>query len=202
MTINRQLLRDAISNLEKQGFVAAGDPAMGGAPPADPAAMGGAPPADPAAMGGGDPLAALAPMIQQMVQQAVSAGGGGGGGGMAGGGIKPKIDVNVELLQIKKLLARIVDALGIQVPAAEMVATSDDLNQMASQQSGGAAGGSAAGGGALGSIQPMQPMKAAHAREDWDFGEVYGGQLAAVQQSQQSTALKAIAALRQRQDSV
>ena len=53
------------------------DPAMGGAPPMDPA-MGGAPPMDPAMAGGApppppmDPMAAIMPMVQQAVQQAMS----------------------------------------------------------------------------------------------------------------------------------
>jgi len=138
-----------------------GDPAMaGGAPPMDPAMAGGAPPMDPAmAGGGGDPLAALGPMIQQAVQEAMAANGGGGGGGGEGGGIKPKIDVNVEMMQIKKMLAHIMDGLQIPMPASQMVATSDDLNQMAANPGADpAAAGGAPGGGA---IQPIEPMQAA-----------------------------------------
>jgi hypothetical protein len=150
------------------------DPAMGGAPPMDPA-MGGAPPMDPA-MGGAppaDPLAALAPMIQSAVQQAMAASGNAQSGPQAGGGgIKPKIDVNVEIMQIKKILAKIVDALGIPIPAADMVATPEDLNQIAQ----GGAGFAAVtpedkGGGGLGQISPVEPMKAA--QEAWESGVAF-----------------------------
>ena len=64
MTINRELLRNARAAVQKQAFVAAGDPAMGGdpaaaaggAPPMDPAMAGGAAPMDPAMAGGGAPM--------------------------------------------------------------------------------------------------------------------------------------------------
>lgn len=206
MGINSVLLQDAINNLYKQGFVAAGDPAMGapadpaaGGAPMDPAAMGGGMPADPAAMGGGggggDPMAALMPAIQQMVQQAVASSGAAAGGGAGGGMLKPKIDINVEIMQMKKLLARLCDAMGVAIPAAEMVATPDDLSQMASQQQGGAPAA-----GALGSIQPMQPMKAAY-DNPWEYGSPYS-ELVETQKAQQSNAFKAIAALKNRQNGV
>lgn len=186
MSINPHLLSQARGQV-KQAFVAAGDPAMGGdpaaaggAPPMDPAAAGGAPmdPAmaggDPAAMGGAppmDPMAQIQPMIDQAVQAAMAAQGGGAGGGGTGPAIKPKIDVNVELMQIKKLLARLADAMGVQIPAAEMVATPEDLGQMAeggtgapAAADGGAAGG---GGGALGTIEPIK------AAEDWEAGVAF-----------------------------
>lgn len=226
MSINTELLRQArlnVRHLDKQAFVAAGDPSMGGAPPGgdpaaaagggappmDPAAAGGAPPMDPAAAGGaappagggGDPMAALMPMIQMAVQQAMAASGGGGQSGpQAGGpGIKPKIDVNVEIMQIKKMLAKIVDAMGIHIPAADMVATPEDLNQIAQ----GGAGFAAAtpdnqSGGGLGQIQPIQPMKAA---ESWETGVAYSypGDLSAVQANTRSTAnLAAALVLRNR----
>jgi len=154
--LNTQLLNMA-EQMNKEAFV---DPAMmqgGGMPPGgdpaamggDPAAMGGMPPGgDPAAMGGapppagGDPMALL-PLITQAVQQGVAGAGGGGGAGAGAagaGGLKPKIDVNVTMLQILKILARIADALSIQIPASEMVATSGDLNQFANQQQAGAQG--------------------------------------------------------------
>lgn len=196
MTINTKLLEQARQNvrqLNKMAFVAAGDPSMGaappggdpaaagGAPPMDPAAAGGAPPMDPAAAGGappaggGDPMAALMPMIQMAVQQAMAANGGGGGqsGPQAGGpGIKPKIDVNVEIMQIKKMLAKIVDAMGIHIPAQDMVATPEDLNQIAQGGAGFAAATPDGGkGGGLGQIAPIQPMKAAE--EEWEAGIAY-----------------------------
>lgn len=183
MGVNPELLKLARAHV-KSAFVPAGDPSMGGdpaaaagggAPPMDPAAAGGAPPMDPAAAGGGggDPLAMLQPMIQQAVQSAMaSSGGGGGGGGEAA--IKPKIDVNVEIMQIKKMLAKIVDALGIQIPAQDMVATPEDLTQMAEGGPGHAAmtpDSAGGGGGAIGQIQPMEPMKAA--AEEWEQGVAF-----------------------------
>jgi hypothetical protein len=70
--------------------------------------------------------------------------------------IKPKIDINVEVMQIKKMLAKVIDAMGIPVPASDMVATPEDLTAMAQGQ-GSAAG---AGGGAS-SIPPISPIQGA-----------------------------------------
>ena len=126
------------------------DPAMGGAPPMDPAMMGGAPPMDPAMMG-------MDPAMMGGAPPAPPGGGGGGddiraiikeelaASGLTGassateapsGKIKPKVDVNVEILQIKKMLARLSDAMGVNIPAADMVATEDDLTEMASEGAG------------------------------------------------------------------
>ena len=191
-TVNPALLglaRDSVSKFakdggqEKQGFVMGGDPAMaggdpmaGGAPPGgdpmaggapppggDPMAAGGAPPpgGDPMA-GGGDPMAALQPMIQQAVQQAMASQGGGAGGAPGEAAIKPKIDINIEVMQMKKLLAKLCDAMGVQIPAADMVATPEDLTQMAQGGPGMAASTPDTGGGAGGSaISPIEPMQAA-----------------------------------------
>ncbi len=141
------------------------DPAMAGGAggmPMDPAMMGGAPPMDPAMAGGGGmpPGPDIQTMITQAVQTAMGGAGGGAAGGAMGGGagIKPKIDVNVVMLQILKILARIADALGVQIPASEMVAGPADLGQLASQSQGGAPAGGGAGGSA---IQPIQPMQGA-----------------------------------------
>jgi hypothetical protein len=92
-----------------------------------------------------------------MIQQAVAAGGGGGGGGGGmGEPIKPKIDVNVEIMQMKKMMARIADTLGVQMPASEMVATPGDLTQMGmEQQTAGDPAAAAGGGSAIGTIDPM-----------------------------------------------
>lgn len=183
---NPQLLdvtRQAIlksANANKRGFVdaaaasgAGGDPAAAGG---DPAAAGGMPPGgDPmaAAMGGGDPAAAggappgdpridqLMQMVQQMQQQQAAGGGGGAAGGVEP--IKPKIDVNVEIMQMKKMMARIADSLGVQIPASEMVATPQDLTQMGMQsQQGGAAGGAGGAGAApTSAISPIEAMQPA-----------------------------------------
>ena len=177
-TINPELLGLAKANLakaasdEKAAFVQAGDPAMdpmaaGGAPPMggppmggppmDPMAGGGAPPMDPMAGGGAppmDPMAAIQPMIDQAVQAAVA---GAGGAGAGENQIKPKIDVNIEIMQIKKILAKISDALGIQIPAADMVATPEDLTAMA--QGGSAGAGAIEGGGGGSAISPPSPIE-------------------------------------------
>jgi hypothetical protein len=177
-SINPELVGLALDNVskfameEKQAFVPAGDPAMMGG---DPAMMGGPPPGaggppppggppmDPAMAGGPpmDPMAEIQPMIDQAVQAAMASQGGGVGGGMGGEGqIKPKIDVNIEIMQIKKILAKISDALGIQIPAADMVATPEDLTAMAQGNSAGA-GAMAGEGGAPSAIKPIAPMGAA-----------------------------------------
>ena len=130
------------------------DPAMmggmppGGAPPMDPAMMGGAPPPPP-------PPPAIDPaMIQQMVDDAVKkstggAGAGAGAGAGGGGGLKPKIDVNVELMQIKHMLAKLADALNVKIPAQDLVATPEKLMAMAN------GGDATSGGGGAGSIPPI-----------------------------------------------
>jgi hypothetical protein len=188
-SINPELVGLALDNLskfakeEKRAFVPAGDPAMMGGDPAmmggDPAmmggppppggppmdpAMGGAPPMDPA-MGGGppmDPMAAIQPMIEQAVQAAMASQGGGMGGGVGSEGqIKPKIDVNIEIMQMKKILAKISDALGIQIPAADMVATPEDLTAMAQGGSAGAGAMAGEGGAPPSAIQPIEPIGAA-----------------------------------------
>lgn len=190
MSINPELLKQArhFIGSQKLAFIAAGDPSLGGDPAAaggappmdpamaggDPAMAGGAPPADPAAAGGGDPMAALQPMIQAAVREAM-AGMGAGAGGAANGeaAIKPKIDINVEVMQMKKLLAKLCDAMGVQIPAAEMVATPEDLNQMAAGGPGAAAVTPDSGGGAMGAIPPVSPMKAAAAVDAWESGVAF-----------------------------
>lgn len=153
-------------------------PPPGGPPPGgDPSGGGGAPPPDAGGGGGGggfDP-SMLAPMINQAVAQAMQSqgamGGGQGGAGAAGGqGLKPKIDVNVEIMQVKNILAKIADHLGIQIPAQDMVATPEKLTAMAQGQStatpagtGGPPGGDPSGGagGAIGGMPPMGGMQPA-----------------------------------------
>ena len=105
-------------------------------------------------------------MIQQAVQTAMQQqGGGGGGGGGMGGGMaggmggppKMKIDVNIEIMQMKKMLAKIVDALGIPVPAQDLAIDQNDVTQMAQQQAGGASGGA----GSISAIAPPSPIQPA-----------------------------------------
>lgn len=164
--LNTQLLQMA-SQLQKEAFIdqaamtggggggaPPADPAAGGAPPMDPAMAGGAPAGGaPAGGGGGDALMGMIQSMQQQIQ-GLSQGGGAAAGG-AGGvePIKPKIDVNVTLLQILKILARIADSLGIQIPASEMVATSNDVTQFAQQQTQSQQAGP---GSAISGISPIQ----------------------------------------------
>lgn len=144
------------------GLGGGGDPAAGGAPPPGDPGMGGPPPGDPS-MGGAPPPPPSDPRIDQLVQmitqmQQQSAAGGQAGGAGGGGGLKPKIDVNVELMQIKNLLAKICDHLGIQVPVQDMVATPDKLNAMAA---GGSTASPSGTGGAIGGMPGMDPMPGA-----------------------------------------
>jgi hypothetical protein len=86
-----------------------------------------------------------------------------GGGGMSGdGAIKPKIDVNVALMQIGKMIARIADALKVHIPAHEMLATPQDLTAMAQGQTQPApmAGPPAGAIPPIGGMDGMQPSGA------------------------------------------
>lgn len=67
-------------------------------------------------------------------------------GGNGQGPAKVKVDINVELLMIKKLLAKIVDALGIHVPASDLAITGDDVRQLAQSQQSSPPGASSAPG--------------------------------------------------------
>ena len=166
---------------EKQGMIPGGEEAMGGGMPpgGDPMAAGGmppggAPPADPMA-GGGGAMPDMNTMIQQQVQAAIQGmgGGAGGPGGNPQGDLKPKIDQNVVMLQVLKILAKIADAMGINIPASDMVVTPEDLQQMAqggpgyaamqSDDPAAAGGGAPAGGG--GGISPIEPIPAAQGPE-------------------------------------
>lgn len=82
--------------------------------PVDPAAAG--MPVDPAAAGV-DPLAAEAPLTRADVEAMIAESGGGAAGGAAAGGAKKKIDVDIELFQIKTLLVKMYDFLNIPIPS-------------------------------------------------------------------------------------
>ena len=165
-SIAMHALNDYVSQVklaeEKQGFVdpatmqgggmpPGGDPMAGGMPPGGDPMAGGMPP--PGMPPGGDPMAGgmppppPPPMPPPMPPVDPNA-----------QGLKPKIDVNVEIMQIKNMLAKIVDGLGIQIPAQDMTATPEKLNAMAA---GGdpSIGGGAAGGGDPSAIQPPQPIE-------------------------------------------
>lgn len=143
---------------EKKAFIPGSDPAMGGGgmpPGGDPmAAAGGGMPMDPAMMGGGMPMdpammgGAMPPAPPAAPAPAPAA------PAAAPEQVKPKIDVNVEIMQIKHMLARLADAMGVQLSAAEMAATPEKLTEMAQ---GGGPGG-AVGGGDPSAIQPPQPI--------------------------------------------
>jgi hypothetical protein len=189
MTINRELLRNARAAVQKQAFVAAGDPAMGGdpaaaaggAPPMDPAMAGGAAPMDPAMAGGGapmdpamaggappqDPMAMIQPMIDQAVQAAMA---GGGGGGAAGAAPKAKKfdpeELDRRMYAMDMNIAKIADALGVQLSPSDVV--KPPAGETGPTHNAPEAEAPAAGG-ALGQIGEMAPMKAA----EWEHGEVY-----------------------------
>jgi hypothetical protein len=77
----------------------------------------------------------------------------------------PKIDINVEIPKILKLLARMADALKIPIPAQDMVTTSADMQQVAMGQDPATAA-TAPQGGAIQPPQPIEPIKAA----EWEHG--------------------------------
>lgn len=157
---------------EKTGFV---DPAMaggappGGAPPSgdpmagamppmpamggDPAAMGG----DPAAMGG-DPAAGLTEQhVQMMIQQALGGGGAGAGGAGMGAEGKKKVDVNTEIYHIKKMLALLLEQLGIEMPPSMLLGDPvDDPQSTPEQVANDPASAGASPQSAIGPIQALQ----------------------------------------------
>lgn len=176
--VNPEMLRLARASvnggINKVAFVPGGDPSMGGGMPpgGDPSMGGGMPPGGDPSMGGGAPpppaggggddlLGKILQQMQQMQQQMMqmSGGGGGAGGSGAAGGLKPKIDVNVEIMQMKNLLAKISDHLGIHVPAQDMTATADKLTAMAQGQSVATPPDSVGAGGGAGAIPPIDPMQ-------------------------------------------
>jgi len=170
------------AGMSKFAFVPGGDPSAGGGgmpPGGDPSAGGGMPPGGDPSMGGGMPpggdpsmggggappsdprIDQMMQMIQQMQQQMGGGAGGGGAGAGAGGGLKPKIDVNVEIMQIKNILAKIADTLGVSIPAQDMVATPEKLTAMANGQPTTSGAGGGGGGGAIGQMPGMDPMQGA-----------------------------------------
>ena len=97
------------------------------------------------------------------IEQQLAAGGGAGAGGVEP--IKPKIDVNVVLLQLLKMVAKLCDAQGVPISASEMVQTQDDLTQFGMAQEGTGGGGvtegGAGGAGGGSAIAPISPMQGA-----------------------------------------
>lgn len=138
----------------KAAFVDPGMVAGGGG---DPAAAGMPPDAAAAPPPGPDPaIADLSAKVDALASQFSSMGGAAGGAAGANT-LKPKVDVNVTLLQILKITTLLAEAAGIQVPPSAMVPTSEGLSQLASMsQSGDFSGVSQSGGGAISPIEPMQ----------------------------------------------
>lgn len=122
----------------------------------DPAMMGGMPPMPPPPPpgGGGGDIASLTAKMDQLMQLMQGGGIGAQSGANQAGMLKPKIDINVEILKMNKILARIADALGVHIPAYEMVATPQDLTSMANQQQSTGQQDAAMGG----AIPPMGGM--------------------------------------------
>lgn len=186
-TVNPALLdlaRQEQTQLSKTSFVptSAMDPAMaGGGGGGDPAAM----MQDPAMMGmggGQDMSQQQAPQAPagmdpdtsaklDQILQALQSGGAAGGAGGSGAALKPKIDVNVEIMQMKMLLAKICDALGIPVAAQDMVATPEKLQQMAQGQQPPTTPVQQQGG-----IQPIQPIQGMGQQKQSREVGVAGGQ--------------------------
>ncbi len=139
---------------DKSAFVDPGLMAGGGG---DPAAAGAPPDAAAAPPPGPDPaIAELSAKVDALASQ-FSGMGGAQGGAAGAGALKPKVDVNVTLLQILKICTLMAEGMGIQVPPSAMVPTSEGLSQLASMsQSGDFSGVSQSGGGAIPPIGPMQ----------------------------------------------
>ena len=113
---------------------------------------------------GGDPMAALQPMIDQSVQAALASQGGAPAGGGGGGAKAPKVDVGVELKDIKQQLAKLMDVMGITMTPSEVYGEEEQAPQ---DPMAAPAPAPEAAGGALGAINPIAPMKAA----EWEQGE-------------------------------
>jgi hypothetical protein len=96
--------------------------------------------------------------------------------------VKPKIDSDMEILNIKKMLAKVIDALNIQMPAQEMVTDANEMTQagMEAQGMGGGApagdSGGAGGGSAIPPIEPMQGAAPEKAGQDRNMQHVNNGQ--------------------------
>lgn len=149
---------------EKRAFVpdqqvqALGAP-DGGAPPAPPNQS------MPVNPGGGLDAGTVRQIVTEVLGQhghPAGAGGPGGAQNPSGAAIKPKIDQNVELMQIKNMLAKVIDALGLHVPTQDLVATPEKLQAMANGQPTGSDAQPQQAGGAqpISPIQPLGPLGA------------------------------------------
>jgi hypothetical protein len=102
--------------------------------------------------------------LQQILPQ-MGGGGGGAGGGMGPGGKPMKLDVGVELHRLNVMLAKIIDALGLQIPASDMV-TTEEQGQQPSAQNAGMTGAPQPPASSISPIQPMQPAGPGHQATD------------------------------------
>jgi hypothetical protein len=151
-----------------------------------------------------DPMAGggLGPGVEERLAK-IEAGLGGGGAEGAGGEMKkPKVDVNTEIYHIKKMLAKMLTTLGIQMDATDMLGdpaedpevppeeAAQDPHSAASQQSSIAPispieGASPAMGGAMGA--PAPPKAASY-----NSGQAQPVPLRLQQMTSQAQALAAV----------
>ena len=126
------------------------DPAMlaalggGGMPPIDPAmlaAMGGGmpppPPPPPPEGGGGQVNQDLVNAIVDGVKEALKSSQNSVTGATSNGpitGQKFKIDIGLEIMKLSKMVARIADALGINIPAQDLIVTPEEVANLQQQQ--------------------------------------------------------------------
>jgi len=140
------------------------DPAMlaamggGGMPPIDPAmlaAMGGGmpppPPPPPEGGGGGQVNQDLVNAIVDGVKEALKSSQNSVTGATSNGpvtGQKFKIDIGLEIMKLSKMVARIADALGINIPAQDLIVTPEEVASLQQQQmlAANSGGGSDKGG--------------------------------------------------------
>lgn len=170
--INPALLRMAKQSVhQKTAFTPPPDQSqMGGQDPAaggvDPSQMAGIGMPGASQAGGGSPPVdqemirnMLRQELQQIMPQLQGGGAGGAGGAQMGPGGKPmKLDVGVELHRLNVMLAKIIDELGLQIPASDMV-TTEEQAQMPGQQNSQMNG--QPGQSPESAIAPVQPIAAA-----------------------------------------
>ena len=159
--INPVLLEIAQEHLNKQAFIEAGNSMLEmGLPPEQVEQM---QQEEQAAMQEQQAQQQQQQMQQQAMQQFLQnsqQGAPGSGpspqqGEQANNGVKMKIDTNELLIRVLKMVARIADALEINIPASEMVISPDELAQYAQPE---APKQPAQGGQTPGAIQPIQPV--------------------------------------------
>lgn len=166
MTLNSILFNSAVEAVTKSANAAMMPPAPGGA-----AAPPSAPPAGGMGDADGDPYASLMPLIEHVVQRALSSSGGGAGGAGGGGGGKGKAKIEpevimqmIQLLDQKlttqnHLLAKIAETMGINFTPGEAVGMAHPGTDEA--ETAGGQVEQAAGGGVPPAQQAGDPAAAA-----------------------------------------